>query len=339
MKVKINGKYSLFFNDIALNRKFDSIASTFSISVRFNPDNDFHKNLVKPLSFHTIEIYNDNSVLIFTGTILSQSFTSDKNINLVALGGYSKPGVLEDCTLPFKNYPLENNNKNLIDIAEDLCSVYSIKTIFDDNAISESSRVYSKSVAEPTESIKSYLNKLTSQRNIVLGHTADGKVRFSKPDFKSKPVFLFNKENTLSMSCSINGQGMHDVIGVIRQPSVSNAGVQTYDVATNPLFFQFRNTVKVLSNGEDTDTSKAADNELASELKNISVSISINELVELNPGDIVEVQNKEVYLYNKNRFVVSEINYTISNGKRQSNLKLVLPETFTSEQPKNIFDD
>ena len=338
MRVKINGKYSLFFNNITLSRKLDSIASTFSVSVRFNPDNEFHKSLVKPLSFHSIEFFNDDDIVIFTGTILTQSFKSASNRSLVALGGYSKPGILEDCTLPYENYPLENNNKNLIDIAEEVCGIYSIKTVFDNNVLNEAERIYEKSVLSPTDTIKSYLNKLTSQRNIVLGHTADGKVKFSKPNFKSKPKFLFNKENSISMSNDVNGQGVHGIIGVIRQPSIKNAGVQSYDSVINPLLNNNRNIMKVLSNGEDTDTSKAAANELATELKNISVNVSVKDIIDLNPGDVVEVQNKEIYLYNKTIFVISEINYTINNGKTQSDLKLVLPETFTSEQPKKIFD-
>lgn len=339
MRVKINGQYYLFFNELNIDLKLDSIASTFSFNARFNPNNENHKKLFKPLLYSKVEIYNDNDDLIFTGTIINHSFTSDSKNNLVAVSGYSLPGVLEDCTTPVKNYPLESTNRSLKDISERLCGLFGIKVVIDSSVGNDANRVYKKSVASPTDTIKSYLNKLTSQRNVILSHDKHGRVVLFKPNGEGKPKYSFNKENALNMSFGVNGQGLHSLISVVRQPSAENAGVSTQDSISNPLISVFRPTTKVLNSGEDTDTKNAADNEMASELKAISLSVSLVGLFDdIEPGDIIEIQNNEIFIYNKTNFIVSGVKFSINQSAQLTDLSLVLPETYTSKAPKKIFD-
>ena len=52
MKIKINGKFVENYNELSITRSLDSIASTFSFKIRFNPENDDHKELFKPLQYH-----------------------------------------------------------------------------------------------------------------------------------------------------------------------------------------------------------------------------------------------------------------------------------------------
>ena len=61
MKVKINGRFLDHYTALKISRSLDSIASTFSLAVRFNPENDTHKELFKPLQYLPIEIYSDSN--------------------------------------------------------------------------------------------------------------------------------------------------------------------------------------------------------------------------------------------------------------------------------------
>ena len=339
MRIKINGNQYLFFNSLKISLSLDSIASTFSFVARFNPENENHKKLFKPLSYQKVEIFNDADVLIFTGTIINHSFNSDSNPNLVNVSGYSLAGILEDCTTPVKNYPLESTSRSLKDISERLCGLFGIKVVIDSSVGNDANRIYKKSVASPTDTIKSYLNKLTSQRNVILSHDNKGRVVLFKPNAEKAPKYSFNKSNGLQMSLSVDGQGLHSLISVVRQPSSDNAGVSTQDSIQNPLIQIFRPTTKVLSSGEDTDTKNAADNELASELKAISVKVSLSKLLDdILPGDIIEIENPEIYIYSKIKFMVSSVDFDIDVSKQITNLTLVLPETYTSKVPKKIFD-
>ena len=351
MKVEINGKDIVFFNAGSISLKLDSIASSFGFQARFNPENDLHKELFKPLQFQLARIYNSNGKLLLTGFVLNHSFTSNKDVNLVSISGYSISGILEDVTIPPSLYPLENTSLSLKQIAQKLCSAYGIGLIVGSNAgnvnvvaadvdpdsETESNIVYKKTVASPTDTVKGYLSKLTSQRNILLSHDAKGNVVLFKPNDNAMPKYFFNKENTLEMTSSYQGQGLHSEINVIRQPSEENSGVTTVDAVINPLIGLYRPTTKLLSSGEDTDVSKAANNELASELNSIGVTVKLKGIFDtLFPGDIVNIHNHEIYSFAYSRYMVSEINLNFDETSETTDLKLVLPETYTGKIPKNI---
>ncbi len=337
MKVRINGKNIFFFTEGAINLKLDSIASDFSFKVRFNPENDDHKELFKPLQYHKVEIFNSKDKLIFTGTILNHSFESNSVKNLLTLSGYSLSGILEDVTISTSEYPLESTNRSLKDIASRLCGFYGIGLIIDSSVTNKVGAIYKKTTASPTDTVKGYLSKLTSQRDIILSHDAKGNVVLFKPNDNMKPLYFFNKENTLSMSASYNGQALHSHISCVRQPSGENAGVSTVDTINNPLIAKYRPTTKVLSSGEDTDTKNAANNELASELKAISIKIELQGLFDdISTGDIVNCHNHELYSFAYSRYMVSEVSLNFNEKQDTTSLSLVLPETYTGKQPKNI---
>ena len=337
MIIKINGRNVDFFTGVSIQLKLDSIASVFQFKARFNPENDDHKEIFKPLQFHKVEIFNNDKILIFTGTILNTAFESNSGTNLVSISGYSLSGILEDCTIPVSQYPLQSDNLNLKDIANRLCGLFDIGLVIDSSVTNEVNRPYKKTTASPTDTIKGYLAKLTSQRNILLSHDAKGRVVMFKPNSESKPKYFFNKENTLSMSSSFNGQSLHSEINVVRQPSGENAGVSTVDKVVNPLIEKYRPTTKVLSSGEDTDTKKAADNELASELEAIQVKIELNYLLEdIKPGDIVNVHNHEIYAFAYSRYMVKDVSYSYDEKSDKTTMNLVLPETYTGDIPKPI---
>lgn len=337
MKLRIAGKNITFFDEISLTRSLDSIGSSFAFKTRFNPENDEHKELFKPLQFLKTEIFDDNDKLLFTGLIVNHSFESNKDINLLSISGYSLSGLLEDVCVPVDQYPLESLNRSIKDIAGRLCGLFGIGLIIDGSAANECNQVFETTTTSPTETIKGYLAKLTSQKNVVLSHNEKGQVVIFKPNVNAHPDYYFNKGNTLSMSSSWNGQSMHSHIFCVRQPSDENEGVATSDSITNPLIQSYRPVVKVLTSGEDTDTSKAADNELASELKGISVKVRLLGLFEdIKPGDIVNIHNHEIYSFAYSRWMVSKISLSVNIKESITELDLVLPETFTGSQPKDI---
>lgn len=349
MRVKINGQEIYFFTGGSITLKLDSIASTFSLKVRFMPENDKHKELFKPLQYHKIEFINDNGKLLLTGTILSHSFVSDSGKNLLVISGYSVCGILEDVTIPQSLYPLENTNLTLKQIAQKLCGHFGLGLVIgsnagnlnivasDEDSEEEVNITYKKTVASPTDTCKGYLSKLTSQRNTLLSHNAKGDVVIFRPNGNAKPKYFFNSENSLRMSSSYNGQSLHSSISVLRQPSEDNEGVSTVDSIVNPLIPKNRPTTKILSSGEDTDTSKAANNELAAELKAIALTVELKGLFDdLFPGDLCNIHNHEIYSFAYSLYMVSEITLNFDEMEEYTSLSLVLPETFTGLQPKNI---
>lgn len=340
MRIKIGNTDLVFVNEINVSRSLDSIASTFSFKARFNPENDTHKELFKPLQYKKVEIYNSEDKLILTGTILNHAFDSDKNVNLVNISGYSICGILEDVTIPVSAYPMESINRSLKDIATRLCSLFNVKLVIDSSVTAKANQIFTTTTAASnTESIKSYIAKLTSQRNIVLSHNEKGEVVMFRPNDNMQPKIYFNSKNILLISASSRfaGQGLHSDINCVRQPSDDNEGAATADRIVNPLIKAYRPTTKTLSSGEDVDVSDAANNELAAELQGITVSLKCKGLLDtLNPGDIVNVHLHEIYSFAYNRYMVSKIQLNQNEKEDTTDIDLVLPETFTGKVPKDI---
>lgn len=354
MEFVIDSRTISYFNTGSITLKLDSIASTFEFSVFFKPQEKEMQELFKPLQYKDIQIYNSKKKLIFTGTILNHRFKTNKGRELVIISGYSKCGILEDVCIPPSAYPLESTNKSLKDIATQLCGLFGIKLLVSDQAksISESAiekkkrtvkeksdfesikaksnSVFGRTSGKPTESIRDYLAKLASQKNIVLSHNENGDVLLFQPDYLQKPKYFFTRGNSISIEVDYNGQALHSHIYIIRQPSDDNEGVSTQDVALNTLIGKYRPTAKIMSSGPDTQTKDAAKNELAAELKAIQCTVELQGLFdEIYPGEIVNVHNHHVYAYAYTRWMVDSITLKFDSKSDTTVLNLVVPETFT----------
>lgn len=339
MKLKINNNEYLFFNNISIDFFLDSVASTFSFKGRFNPENKFHKEIFKPLSFNLVEIFYPNDTLLFTGFILNTSLGSGPVRELQVLSGYSKSGIIEDCNIPVSNYPLERVNVSLNEVIRSILRGFDLNYIILDSAKKEMNLNYKKVVAKPNETIKTFISKLCSQRNIILSHNEKGELVFFKPNINSESKKKFNSNNCLKMDISVNGQSMHSEISVIKQPSESSK-ITPIDTIKNEMVKLNKPIVKISDSGSIGETKKSADNILAKELKNISVKIELKGIYsDLKCGDIVEVTNPEIYLFNKTRLIISSINLRINEKGEKTIINLLIPESLTGEQPKNIFND
>jgi len=194
----------------------------------------------------------------------------------------------------------------------------------------KSKSVFGRTSASPTETIREYLAKLASQKNIVLSHNEKGDVLLFQPDYMQKPRYFFTKGNALEMTMDFNGQALHSDIYIVRQPSDENAGLSTFDRAKNTLVGKYRPTTKIMTSGDDAQTKDAADNELASELKAINLTVELQGLFdEIYPGEIVNVHNHYIYCYAYNRFMVDTITMKFDAKEDKTTLGLVIPETFT----------
>ena len=339
MKIKINGEFYIFFNELVLSEKLDSVASAFSFLAYFDYENKAHRNIFKPLQYNEVEIFDDEDNLRFTGYSVNTNLSSESLPSLQSISGYSKTGILEDVNFPYKIYPLEKNNVNLTDLTNQILKEYGLELVVENSAAKDARLVYKKIVAEPTEKIKSFLSKLASQRNLILSHDENGNLVYKKINEYGSSKFFFTKQNTISMSLSVNGQSLFSEITVFRQPSSDGGSVSTVDFASNNLVKLKRNNVSILSSGDETDTKKLADNILAAQLKNISISVSINKFLDLKCGDVVEVMNEEIFLFERARLVVSELTIKVNENSTTIQLNLVLPKTFNGQQPKDIFND
>jgi len=339
MKIKIEKKFFNHFSNLSVKFNLDTFASVFSFDARFDPFNVEHQKIFKPLTYPKIEIFSNDMDLLLTGNIVNNDFASSKTPQLVSFSGYTKSGILEDVTIPDSVYPLEKNDQSLTEISTQLLQPFGISQVIESNVANKMNLVYEKAVAQPTQSVASFLTQLASQRNIVIGHTKKGDVYYFKAFIGSKPVKSYDESNLLSSKMAINGRAFHSDITVRRQPSDENVGVSTVDGVKNPNVKQIRSVCKILSSGDDTSTIQAAQNVLAAELRGIQLALELPKIdYELLCGQIIEFINPELFIFKKQKFVINEIIYKEDGEADTMTINCLTPEAFTGGIPTNIFE-
>lgn len=343
MILKINDRYFNrkvdFFTDFKMNMKYDAMSSNFTLGYDFDPDNAEHKEF-SCVGHHHICTLEDNNELLMTCYILSQGFADTPEPELAVINGYSLAGILEDCEIP-PGKTLESNLLTLNEIAQKFIEPFGLQMVVDSSASQAMNEPFEVNDAKETESIKSFLSKLASQKNIIISHDQFGRIIFVKPTKNKKPIFDFVRGIPgVTYKLTYNGKGMHSVITAIQDANdddiASNASVN------NPYCpIVFRPHVIIQNSGTSNDTEAAVQNALQQELKNLTLTIgldrwTLNDKI-VRPGELITCFNPKVYLYNKSTWMIEEIDFTGDSQKQTATLKCVLPEVFTGGTPVNIF--
>lgn len=348
MILKINDRFVNrkveFFNDISMDLKFNSVGSTFNLAFYFDPFNEGHKELACVGHYHECNLYEFDQQIL-SGFILSQKFRMSKNHELTHISGYSKPGVLEDCTIPPRLMPLQSDGLSLIQIARKLIAPFKLELEVDPAVQSRASKVLSTSTASDSQTIKAYLSELAKQKNIILSHTLDGKLLLTEANLNKKPLFDFDLTGGsipgLEFDFEFNGQNMHSDITVFGQASLDGGNAREAVIENPYVPVVYRPTTANQSSGDDNDSSLAARRALANELRNMKLTIKIDrwdvdgKLIQ--PNNLITIKAPNLYLYEKTTWFIESINFSANQIETTATLNCVLPEVYTNEIPVSFF--
>lgn len=336
---RIRNRQVTNFNNVSLSLRYDALASTFGFSYYFNPENPEHKELMCIGHYHECTIEYNNELLL-TGQVLSENFNDSPQVQMVGLSGYSLPGVLEDSQIPTSIYPLQIDGLNLLQIAQKLCNPFKIKVVVDGVA-DKMNEVFATTEAKETQSIKSFLSDLAVQKDIVITCNEKGELVFTKAKTELKPIAIFDGTIPVTnMQLSFNGQGMHSHITVMKQADEGNAGQETI---RNPYVINsvFRPKVITQSSGDDVDTKKVAKAALASELKNLKLTITLDRWTLNNkvikPNNLITVENERIYLYKRANWFIENVDFSGNEKQQVCTLTCVLPEVYNNNIPEYLF--
>lgn len=340
MILKINNRIIQQFENLTVSLKYESVSSSFTFGLQFDPDNSIHKEILLPLQYYPVTIEHEGELLI-TGTMLSHSFKTNSKKQLVPISGYAKTGVLEDCPIPPECFPLQNNNLSLKYVADKILSKFGLQAVIDPAVADRANTAFKKLTANDGQTVVSYLAELASQKHIIVTHNEYGNVVFTEAKASQAPAFDFtNGMPGIEMDLIIDGQKMHSGIDMTRQKTKKSSlgGKANVD---NPYCNIFRPRAKKQSAGDTVDTKLAAQNMLADELRSIALKIYIDRwnLTDkiIRNNCIVSVRNPELYLYEKTNFFVESVDYSGTVSQQVATLNCVLPEVYNNQPPKNIF--
>lgn len=342
MNIKIDGKDIKHVNQFTVSKHFDSFVSAWSADFNYNPKNQDHIELFKPLQYRSVQIFHKGQLML-TGTFLTSTFADDTITELVPCAGYSKTGVLEDSNIPTSVYPLQSLNLNLRQIAEKIFQPFGIEMIIDPAVQSRMEEKFPSSTADEDQSIKSYLSTKATQKNITISHTSEGKVLFTEAKVKNTPIAHFENGDRkyTKMRFTINGQRLHSTITIIKDAD-DEGGTDEHFTITNPYVKAFRPMVRKMSSGNQSNIRTAARSALGEELENLKLIIDIpsweigNKVIDTN--QIITVINPRLGINKRTPFLIRSVEFKGDENEPVSVIECVLPDVYSQSTPVNIFE-
>jgi len=171
----IDGKKYIGFTGYELNLNYDTF-DTFSFSAPYDQAMIELRDAIVPFAFKPCDIYYDGE-LVIKGTLLTPDPELNDTEGEITLQGYPLCGILNDCTVPPTEYPLQAWGINMRGIADAAAKPYNIPVVFDGDIGPDFTEVS----IEPTEKIMSFLTKLAKQRSLLFTNTKKGELLFFNP--------------------------------------------------------------------------------------------------------------------------------------------------------------
>ncbi len=356
--LKIAGKRYDFFDEFTLNLSYNNIASAFTFSGFFDPDNKTQRELFRPLQYKSVEVYGYGKKLL-TGTILNTSTSVSNTKDLATVSGYSKTGVLGDSSIPLEMYPLQFDNLTLKEIATKLITPFGISlssnSIFAEGETQSQDKnldgdiqkglnaKFDKTNADIGVSVADYLNDICKQRGLVLTHNQYGQLVITKPDTSRKSIatYIEGKPST-RIALSVNGQDLSSRITAVKQASIGTDQEGEASVNNNLVSVK-RDRVVTQNSGSNDDAISVAKNTLANQYRAIRLTIETDRwqwydgktLRIIQPNQIIEVESPNNFLKKRTRFFVERVNFTGDRKEEKATITAVLPESFTGDPVQN----
>ena len=338
-----------FFNKVRIQLKHDSIASTFSFIFYFDPFNIELKELSCVTHFHEVTL-EYNGELVLTGVLTSQKFIQGTSEKMMSFGGYSKSGVWGDVNIPPSIYPLQSDGLSLKNIANKLVRPfvrnYGLAMKIDPKVSKIMNGVFKKTTASATQTIKDYVLRIASQKDIILSHNAKGEIFFTKAKTEQKPIIEWDTTKGtvpgVDFSMDYNGQAMHSHITMMKSASIDggNAGQVT---VRNPYVIGsvFRPKTMTQTSGDDNSTRLAARRAVGNELRNVKLTIKLDRWdidgKIVRPNNIISHFAPKLYLYHRADWFIESVDLDGDESSQTATLHCVLPEVYNDKKIISIF--
>lgn len=323
-----------FWSSIEITRSIDTF-DTFSFGAPFDEDS-FLRKTIKPLQFNDGQILIDDE-LLSTIILVNPTPTLTSDDNSIIVTGYSKPGVMNDCSVKFSNYPLEFDGQTLKQIATTLAGFYDVDVEFSES----SGATFEKAKLEVGESPFDFLIKLAKLRGFLISNTTDGKMLFWKAASNPRTTILRQGSTPLlSVTPNINSQGYYSEITGL---SPAEFGKDTESVTVNnprtstnrPLVYR---TKQQLSGA---DLQNAVKWKMGLMFANaIKYSITVQGIRDQNgliwePNTYINLTAPGAYVNNETTFLIKSLSISKSDSETTT-MNLVLPESYSGQIPERL---
>lgn len=327
VRLIIEGREYFGFVTDNLSLPYNTIASTFG----FSGLDDYSP---VPLRFPKVEVYFNDDLLL-TGVIVNQNYQSVSKPTLVSVSGYSKAGVLEDCTIPLSAMPMELDNMSLREICDKLLPLFGLKYTVENSVRDLMEKKFEKTNFSYDKKLKTLLVELANERGVFTNHLANGNIHFT--DSSSDNLFIqehFEDDGVTEMTLDVDGQAMHSHISVLASSDDEDITEGEYTIR-NPYVNITRPIIHTMKNGDAIDVKEYARLLLATELRGIRLKISTTKFIK--PGQLISVKSQRLRIPNVTAFFVEKTDVKEDAKGLKYEMECVLKDVYSKKPVKNIF--
>lgn len=335
--VVIDGEQFSNWTRIALGRNVDSVRA-ISLAAPFDPADPELRELFRPFAYRTLAVFIGRQQY-FDGFLMPVAPNLRANENTIELQGYSRAGVLWDCTPPISALPLEFNGWTLPRIAESLAAPFGIPVEIDADTGAEFPQV----ACRLDRRVGDFLADLGRQRGIIFSDSGAGAlVGTQAPATASAVDTLRQGSAPLSqITTRFMTQMYYSHITAISPVDTGTDGAQ-FTVRNPHLPQPLRPLSFKAGDTPDGSTQTAAAAKLGRMFGNMVVyQVEVAKWRALDgqlwdAGQTVKVQAPGVMIYDDYDFIVSSVELVRTDRLKVARLGLVLPGSYRGEVPQAL---
>lgn len=333
--ILINGNRFRFWDSVRITQAVDSL-DTVEFGAPFEPGIQAFREAFRPFSFARVEI-TVGGVPFFTGTMVPVDPAIGRNQTIVTVGGYSLPGVLNDCTAPASAFPLEFDGQGLQEIATSLCAPFGLGVEFQ----AEQGAIFERVALNPGKKVLTFLAELAKQRNLIMSNTALGKLLFWQSSEIGAPVARLQQGSApvTSVTPFFSPQSYYSHITGLEPVFVGLSGSQ-FTVKSPRLVGVIRPYTFEVPDTLDADVKTAVEAKAGRMFGNMAAYL-VEVATWRDPSGNLWAKNTTVMLtapgamiYKEYEFVIRSIEFSKDRSTEIAVLNLAIPGSFSGKIPE-----
>lgn len=337
VSILVDGTRFRFWDSVRILQSIDAM-DTVEFGAPFEPDAPGFRETFRPFSFKPLAVSVGGEPL-FTGTMVSVLPTIENTRKTIQVGGYSLPGVLNDCTPPASSFPLEFNGQTLKEIAAAIAAPFGLSVEFE----GDPGPAFDRVALEPAKKALTFLTELAKQRNFVIGSSPRGALRFLRSTNSGQPVARLQQGSApvIAVAPEFNPQEYYSHITGIEPVLVGLAGSQ-FTVKNSHLPGVIRPLTFAAPDTLDSNVKEAVDAKLGRMFGGMA-AYSISIATWRDPGGQLWKPNTKVTLlapgamvYSEYEFIIRSIQFERTRATESAVLNLVIPGSFSGETPESL---
>ena len=335
--ISVDGVTFRQWTSVSVTREIDAVdVATFAAP--FEPDLEAFRDVFTPFKFQDVAIALGGAPL-FTGTLVSPNPAVNPTASTVSASCYSLPGVLGDCTAPASAFPLEWSLATLETVAKDLAGMFGLSVVFE----SPPGALFERVALAPGAVIMPFLANLASQRDLIIGTTANGEVAFRKAESTGAAVVALveGQPPLVSTEAQYQPQKVFSSVTGIAPVIIGLPGAQ----------YTERNTLlSGVLRPYTFNSPDLLDSDLPASVQSKNGRMWANAIIYTvnlstwrdpsgnlwTPNTFVTLQAPRAFVYEKTRFLIKAVELTHTNKKKTAQLTLVLPGALAGETPGGL---